>query len=320
LIRASTSTNPKNIDRDPIPAFTLRQLAYLVAVADVGTIAAASARLHVSPSALSDALAELDREFGTALTVRRRAHGVTLTGAGVTVIDRARALLAASRDLSGALSGEPGELVGPITIGCYPTLAPTVLPPLLHDFGDAHPRVELHILETTHDRLAGRIESGEVDVAFVYETLVPGHPRRERLFALPAHVLVSATDPLASRDSVSLEEVADRDLILLDAPPSSEHTLELFRSRGLTPRIRHRTESYEAVRTLVGRGLGYGILVQRPTNPASYEGYPVAMKEISPAVAPVGIDVIWSAVIDPPPRVQALLAFARSIRWPGASA
>lgn len=301
-----------------VPDFTLRQLGYLTAVADAGTIAAAAAELRVSPSTLSDALADLDRLVGAPLTVRRRAHGVSLTSAGVHVVERARPLLAASRELMIGLRGEPGELVGPITIGCYPTLAPTVLPPLLHDFGEAHPRVDLHIREATHDQLEGRIESGEVDVAFVYDTLVPGHPRRERLFALPAHVLLAADDPLAQADTVRLEDVAPRDLILLDAPPSSAHTLSLFEARGLTPRIRHRTASYEAVRTLVGRGLGYGILVQRPANPASYEGYPVAMKEISPPVDPVGIDVIWSATIDPPDRVRALISFARSISWTSA--
>ena len=93
------------------------------------------------------------------------------------------------------------------------------------------------------------------------------------------------------------------------------HTLALFATRGLTPHIRHRVTSYEAGRTLVGRGLGYGILVQRVANPASYEGYPVVTKEISPTVEPVGIDVIWSATHEPPERVTALIAFARTIDW-----
>ncbi|TLF25069.1 LysR family transcriptional regulator, partial [Microbacterium sp. 5K110] len=102
-----------------VPDFTLRQLGYLTAVADAGTIAAAAAELRVSPSTLSDALADLDRIVGAPLTVRRRAHGVSLTSAGVHVVDRARPLLAASRELMIGLRGEPGELVGPITIGCY---------------------------------------------------------------------------------------------------------------------------------------------------------------------------------------------------------
>ncbi|KAA9089717.1 LysR family transcriptional regulator [Microbacterium radiodurans] len=295
--------------------FTLRQLAYLVAAAEDGTIAAAAARLHVSPSAISDAITELEHGLGAVLCVRRRAHGLTLTSAGVHTVTRARTLLHDARELGRSLQSVEGELVGPVTIACYPTLAPTILPPLLDGFGAAHPRVTLQIEETTSDALAGRIESGQVDVAFVYDTLIPGAPRREKLFERPAHVLLAASDPLAAAETVRLEDLVDRDLILLDAPPSSEHTLSMFASRGLTPHIRHRTSSYEAVRTLVGRGLGYGVLVQRPANAASYEGYPVAMKEIAPPVAPVGIDVIWSATTAPPPRVRALIDFARSIDW-----
>ncbi|ERG64726.1 hypothetical protein L332_09735 [Agrococcus pavilionensis RW1] len=299
------------------PGFTLRQLSYLVCAADEGTIAAAAARLHVSASAISEAISELERELGSQLTVRRRARGLTLTSTGADVVARARDLLASSRELETSLRGAPGELVGPVTIGCYPTLAPTILPPLLAGFGRAHPRVELDIVEATHDRLEGRLESGRIDVAFVYDTLVPGEPRRAKLFALPAHVVVAGDDPLAARGSVRLAELAERDLILLDAPPSSEHTLSLFAAAGVTPRVRHRVQSSEAVRALVGRGLGYGILVQRPANPASYEGYPVAMLEIAPRVPPVGIDVIWPASPEPTARTRALIEFARSLPWPG---
>lgn len=305
------------MDVPDLPDFTLRQLSYLTAAADAGTIAAAAANLHITPSAVSDAITELERAMGTRLCVRRRAHGVTLTSAGIHAVAQARPILASARELSTSLRSSGGELVGPITIGCYPTLAPVVLPPLLHDFGGAHPRVQLHIFEATQDQMEGRIESGEVDIAFVYDTLVPGMPQREQLFALAAHILLAGSDPLATADALRLEDVVDRDLILLDAPPSSAHTLSLFAARGLVPRIRHRTSSYEVVRTLVGRGLGYGILVQRPVNTASYEGYPVVMKQIDPPVAPVGIDVIWSAQTAPPARVRALIEFARSMPWPG---
>ncbi|UOQ56028.1 LysR substrate-binding domain-containing protein [Leucobacter allii] len=301
------------------PDFTLRQLAYLVAAAEAGSIAAAAERLHVSPSALSEALTELERALGAPLTVRRRAHGLTLTGSGTAVLARARRLLDGAAELAAGIRGPDGELAGPVTIACYPTLAPVILPALLDGFGRAHPRVQLDILEVTHDQLRGRIESGEVDVAFVYDTLVPGAPRRERLYALPAHVILPAGHRLAGAESVRLADLASDDLILLDAPPSSEHTLSLFARLGVTPRIRHRTASYEAVRTLVGRGLGYGVLVQRVANDRSYEGYPIVAKEIEPPVEPVGIDVIWAAGAPPSARVQRLVAFARSIDWHGAA-
>lgn len=302
----------------PVPDFTLRQLAYLVAAADAGTIAAAAARLHVSASAISDAITELERSLGAHLAIRRRAHGLTLTSAGAHVVAQARPLLASARELATSVTAADGELVGPIAIACFPTLAPTVLPPLLAGFAAQHPGVDLRVVETTQDGLAGRIESGEIDVAFVYDRLVPGNPRRARLYALPAHVVLAASDPLAERERIRLEELVDRDLILLDAPPSSEHTLSLFAARGLTPRIRQRVRSYEAVRTLVGRGLGYGILVQRPANAASYEGLPLVRRELEPAVDAVGVDVLWSADAEPPARVRALLDFATSLAWPAA--
>lgn len=298
------------------PDFTLRQLAYFAAAARLGTIAGAAAELHVSPSALSDAITELERALGAQLCVRRRAQGLTVTSAGAEVLARARELLAGADDLVHALRGGPGELAGPITIGCYPTLAPVVLPPLLADFGTAHPRVQLDLLEATQDVLAERLEQGTIDLAFVYDTFIPGNAERTRLFELRAHVVLAADDPLAERATLDLAELVDRDLILLDAPPSSTHTLSLFSARGLSPRIRHRTSSYEAVRTLVARGLGYGILVQRPRNDRSYEGYPLATREISPAVPPVGIDVVRPATGPVPDRVRALIDFAHRIPWP----
>jgi DNA-binding transcriptional LysR family regulator len=303
---------------DPLhaPDFTLRQLSFLLASAEEGSISAAAARLHVSSSAISDAITELESSVGTRLCVRRRAHGLTLTPAGERVVVDARRMLRAARELSATLRSEPGILVGPIRIGCYPTLAPVILPVLLSDFGALHPAVELSIVEATHDQLAGRLETGEVDVAFIYDTLIPGHPRRAPLFALPAHVLLPAGHPLAGTGSVSLEDLVSDDLILLDVPPSSDHTLEMFAARGLVPRIRHRTTSYEAVRTLVGRGLGYGVLVQRPANSASYEGRAVVIVEIEPAVEPVAVDVVWAAEREPSERVRALIEFAQGVEWP----
>jgi len=75
------------------PAYSLRQLAYFVAVAEAGTLAGASATLHVSASALSLALDELERALDAQLTVRRRAHGIRLTPAGQETLRRARRLL-----------------------------------------------------------------------------------------------------------------------------------------------------------------------------------------------------------------------------------
>ncbi|GAA1873323.1 LysR family transcriptional regulator [Brevibacterium marinum] len=300
---------------DQVPNFSLRQLSYLVTAARLGTISAAAAELHVSSSAISDSITTLEHQVGAQLCIRKKAQGLILTAAGKQIAARATNLINEANDLERDLKTTDGELAGPITIGCYPTLAPMILPVLLAEFGEQHPRVSLEIVETTQDKLAGKLESGEIDVAFVYETLIPGAPNHAQLFAQPAHVILAADDPFVSRETVRLEDLVDRDMILLDSPPSSQHTLGMFHDRGLQPTIRHATTSYEVVRTLVGRGLGYGVLVQRLKNTASYEGYPLVVKEIEPAVEPVGVEMIWSSSARVAPRVQAIINFAETTRW-----
>lgn len=299
------------------PPFTLRQLAYFVTAADAGTIARAAEVLHVSPSALSDAITELEATTGERLCVRRRAHGITLTSAGLRLTAHARLLLSQADELARSMEGTGTELSGPIVIGCYPTLAPLILPPILQHFAEHHPEVELSIQEENQDQLASSLASGRIDVAFVYDMLVPGQPSRLPLFALQAHAILSAEHPLAQRDAVRLEDLVDEDLILLDAPPSSAHTLSLFSDRGLHPHIRHRTASYELVRTLVARRLGYGILVTRVANPRSYEGIALVERDLDPPVAPVAVEVIWSPDRPLPRRTRALIEFARDHDWAG---
>ena len=300
---------------DQVPNFSLRQLSYLITAARLGTISAAAAELHVSSSAISDSITALEHEMDAQLCIRKKAHGLVLTAAGKQVAARATSLINEANELERDLKTSDGELAGPITIGCYPTLAPMILPVLLAEFGERHPRVSLEIVETTQDKLAGKLESGEIDVAFVYETLIPGTPNHAQLFAQPAHVILAADDPFASRETVRLEDLVERDMVLLDSPPSSQHTLSMFTERSLQPKIRHRTTSYEVVRTLVGRGLGYGVLVQRLNNTSSYEGYPLVVKEIEPAVEPVAVEVIWPSQSAIALRVQALIEFALARKW-----
>ena len=298
-----------------LPAFTLRQLAYLTAAADEGTIAAAAAALRISPSAMSDAITELETVMGEQLCIRRRAHGLTLTPVGEHLLRHARRILAEAEELSRMIGGN-GRLAGPIVVGCYPTLAPTVFPPLLQDFAALHPEIELSIKEATQDQLADDLASGRIDVAVVYDMLLPTHAHRARLYELRAHALFAAGHPLASRAEVRLEELGELDMVLLDAQPSSEHTLSLFAEHGLVPKIRHRTASYEVVRTLVARGLGYGILVSRVANPNSNEGLPLVATSIAPAVRPVGVSMIWAPDRPLPARTHALIEFAQGVNWP----
>jgi len=117
----------------------MNQLAAFVAVAEAGTLSGAAERLHVSASALSASVTELERALQTQLLHRRKAKGASLTPAGELVLPRARHLLYQAGELEADARGDERGVAGVVRLGCYPSLAPTVLPVLLSEFAQAHP-------------------------------------------------------------------------------------------------------------------------------------------------------------------------------------
>lgn len=300
--------------------FTLRQLTYFVGIAEAGSISDAALRLHVSASALAAALTDLESSVGAALFIRRKAHGVTLTPNGLAVLDQARLVLRAADEIRHVSDLPDHALRGPVTLGCYLSLAPTIVPRILDEIGRQHPDITLNLVEATQDALLRGLDDGQIDLAAVYDMQLAGRLNRVLLHQVRMHILLPADHPLAAEPSVRLEQLADEPFVLLDAQPSQEHTLGVFQAAGFHPLIGHRTSSYEMVRSLVARGLGWSVLVQRPANDLSYEGLPLVMKEISPAPAPVGVYVVWPESSVLTVRAKAIIDCVLGLDWPNPAA
>ena len=291
------------------PAYSLRQLAYFVAVAEAGTLAGASATLHVSASALSLALDELERALDAQLTVRRRAHGIRLTPAGQETLRRARRLLREADELADAAGGDPGEVAGTVRVGCYTTLAPGLLPATIGRFTARHPRARVEFVEGSQDVLQRGLLDGELDVAVLYDhrldpvlELTPLSSNTPHLVLPRDHRLVHGSAPVALADLVG------EPMVLLDLPPSSEHALGVCLAAGLSPRIRYRTVNAETARALVGQGLGFTVLAQ--PEPGGRDE--VAAVPIAEDPAPLPIVMGWSGRVAPTATARAFADAARS--------
>jgi DNA-binding transcriptional LysR family regulator len=291
--------------------FSLRQLAHFVAVAEEGTISAAAERLFMSQSAVSASVTELERALGADLCVRRRAQGVFLTPMGKLLLERARRLLAEAAELTYAVRGDGTGLVGPLVVGCFVTLGPTVLPQLLAEFGQLHPRVTVDFVEGAQDQLKDELLAGEIDVAVLYDMGQLDDLDRIVLYEPRGYAVLGEGHPLAGQPTVTLEQLAVEPLVLFDQPPSTTYALSLFEARGLVPNVRHRTRTYELTRSIVARGIGYAIFVQRPANKLSYEGLPILEKEIEPPVPACPVILAWPRDGRLSPRVAALAELAR---------
>lgn len=294
---------------------TFRQLVHFVAVAEEGSITGAAQRLRFSPSAVSASVTELERALDAQLCIRRRAQGVTLTPTGSLVLARAKRLLADVAELNYAVHGG-AELVGPLVVGCFHTLAPVLLPSLIEEFEDRHPRVSIDFVVGAQNELQADLVAGRIDAALMYDMDGTESLDRDVLFEARGYALFGESHPLARKNTVTLEELSPLPLVLYDQTPSSHYATAMFEARGLAPNVRHRTHAFELTRAIVARSdTAYGILVQRPDNKFSYEGLPVIERDIVPPPPPVRVVFAWARGAELSPRAAALAHLLRE-RYP----
>lgn len=254
---------------------TLRQLEYFVAAAETGSVTAAANKVFLSQSAVSTALAELEDTLGIQLFIRH-ARGLTLTTAGRQIMIESRQLLGQADELQDSAKDLSGSFTGKLSVGCYSTLAPLLLPRVIDAFLSEHPAVDLDFSVGSHVELRDKLRSGTCDVALLYDydfgtEQFPADLSKHTLRSIPPHAVLPPESKLTRLKSVPLEKLVGEPMILFDLPPGGEYFKSLFTRRDMTPNIRFRTTEFELVRALVARGLGYSILTQHTDINVSYE-------------------------------------------------
>lgn len=244
--------------------FTLRQLEYLVAVGEYGSVTEAAERVNVSAPSVSAAISQLEREFGITLFIRRHAHGLSLTQAGRTFVEQARQILREAAKLN-ALSNElTGQVRGPLHVACLVTFAQAVIPSLRRVFCDTYPGVEFFQYERDHAGILEGLRMARFDLALSYDLDIPPDMEFHELSVLPPHAVLHQGHPLAGRGSVTVHDLAPHPMILLDLPHSSSYFMSLFRLEGQTPHIVERTRDMAVMRAMVANQFGYSIANIRP--------------------------------------------------------
>ncbi|QNE21721.1 LysR family transcriptional regulator [Kribbella qitaiheensis] len=294
-----------------LPAVSPRQLEYLVAIAETGGITAAAARCHVSQSAVSLAVAELERALQVRLVLRGSRRGTRLTPAGAQVVTDARKVLGALSELAAGARSLGQDLDGGLTVGCYAPIAPFHLPAAIAGFRQAQPQVEIQFTEGTLPEVQRDLLDGRCELAFLYlQNLQPGIEYAV-LHDRPPAVLLPPDHRLARRRSVALAELASEPLVLLDVAPSEHYFRAVFEAAGLEMRPAYRAGSVELARALVARGIGYSLAVQRPRVDLSYEGLPLVTRPLKDVVPTTPVVLGWAAGGRLTRRGEAFLKFCR---------
>lgn len=262
----------------------LRQLQYLVAVVEEAGFTRAAERLHVAQPGVSAQIRQLERELGQPL-LDRSGRTVRPTEAGEAVLPHARAALAAAEAVRHVVEEYTGLLRGRVTVGLFSAAATHDLDvvPLMADFHDDHPHVEITLTEDVSERMLGALHRGELDVAIVGLTGEEPPPGVSLQVVVdePLVAAVPPDDPLAGgadRATVALADLRDRTLISLPRGTGLRGVLDrAFAGAGARPRVGFEAAAPHVLVQLARRGLGVAVL---PASSAAGEGDRLRVLEI----------------------------------------
>lgn len=301
-----------------LPSYTLRQLEYLLAVAEYGSVTGAATALHISQSSLSSGISELERVMNLQLLVRHHAKGVSLTDAGERLLIQARNLIEDAQDLEKVAHDLGTAPNGSISIGVFSVIAPYFVPELLSQIAVNHPEIEARISEVDLSELNEGVLSGRFEIGFGYDF---GHSPQitlEHLADVPAHVVVSSTHHLAKAKQISLRQLAGEKLVLLDLPHSRDYFSQALNNAGLNLEIAYRSASAELVRAMVARELGVALLNLRPAHNQSLEGKQFVILELSDPIPPARLVALLADPLKLTKRASAVFETSKMIQIVGA--
>ncbi|WP_045822020.1 LysR family transcriptional regulator [Williamsia herbipolensis] len=239
----------------------LRQLQYLVAVAEESNFTRAADRCHVAQPAVSAQIARLERELGRPLFDRSR-RVVRLTDAGQAALPHARAALAAVADVAAAVDEVGAVIRGTLRIGTVAS-HDVDLASLLADFHDEHPAVEISLSTDDSDALIAGLRDGRIDLA-IASIAVDDTPSSLAVETITDQAIVAAVSighPLAAHESVGLDELVGLPLIALPRGTGLRRQFDsACAAAGVSVRIAFEAGTPPALTDLAARELGVAIV------------------------------------------------------------
>jgi DNA-binding transcriptional LysR family regulator len=297
----------------------LRQLRYLVALAEERHFTRAAARVHVAQPALSQQIRRLEDELGLPL-VDRTTRRVALTDAGALLVDRARRALGEVDAARAELAELAGVRGGHVVIGAMQSLGPFDLTALLAAFHARHPAVEQTVWEEVSDALLAKVRADAVDMAFLSLTERVGQDDLavQPLLTEPLVVLLSPSHRLASRRRVRIADLAgERFITFQEGAGLRRIIITAAHDAGFEPQIAFETNEVERARAMAARGLGVTIVPQSDAHPHGPAVVAIALDR--PALTR-DITLVWRRDRRLTPAAGAFLALARTADRTGAPA
>ncbi len=271
----------------------LRDLEYILALAEAGSFGGAATRCRVTQPTLSTQVAKLESELGVQL-FERASKRVAPTTVGRSIIEQASVVIDEARRLREIARVAEDPLAGPFHLGVIATAGPYLMPYLLPFFKQHHPRLELYVREDLTHRLLQRLHTLDLDAAIL------SPPIDDRSLATATIVFeefVAALPPghpLAARERLDEEDLAAERLLLLEEGHClRDQTLLLCDRVRNRSHVEFQTSSIESLRQMVAAGIGCSLLPIFATVGPFAEGSCVVLRRFTPPAPGRELVLAW---------------------------
>ena len=247
-----------------LSGLSLRDLEYLVAVADLRHFGQAAERCGVSQPALSMQIRKLEETLGLAL-FERGPKTVLVTAKGEVILAQARRVLLEARRLMALAQELDAPLSGPLSVGAIETLGPYLFPHMLRPLRQAFPRLELILNEGRTYQLVEALRHGALDLVFLSLPVADPQIATAPLFFEPFVLAQPAERPIAADGAARIGDLPRDGLLLLeDGHCLRDQALEMCGTLGAGGGRRHST-SLETLRQMIAAGAGYSLFPRLAT-------------------------------------------------------
>ncbi|WP_392398254.1 DNA-binding transcriptional regulator OxyR [Edwardsiella piscicida] len=238
----------------------IRDLEYLVALAEHRHFRRAADSCHVSQPTLSGQIRKLEDELGVML-LERTSRKVLFTQAGLLLVEQARTVLREVKVLKEMASQQGEAMSGPLHIGLIPTVGPYLLPQIVPMLHQAFPKLEMYLHEAQTAQLLAQLDSGKLDCAILALVKETEAFIEIPLFDQPMTLAVYSDHPWAEKERIAMPELAGEHLLMLeDGHCLRDQAMGFCFEAGADEDTHFRATSLETLRNMVAAGSGITLL------------------------------------------------------------
>lgn len=240
----------------------IRDLEYLIALAEHKHFRRAADACKVSQPTLSGQIRKMEEELNTIL-LERTSRKVLFTQSGLLLVDQARKILSEVKQFKDMASQQGKDMVGPLHLGVIPTLGPYLLPYIVSTIKERFPDIELFLYEMKTHQLAELLEKGKLDCAILVSRKELDNFINVPMFKEEMQLAVPTKHHLAKHTQVNMEKLNGEEILLLDDGHClRDNAVGFCFPVGAVENSHFQATSLETLRNMVGSGLGITLIPQ----------------------------------------------------------